>query len=107
VYEAARPLPTEQPHRNSGLFSDHYLNTTLPRRPDWRELAGKAGRAMEQVAVILSRYAPSSNEAQTEEDLVRPVLRSVAFSEVIIIVGRLVRKAWTRYRWETRPSRRP
>jgi transposase len=31
----------------------------------------------------------------------------VAFSEVIIIVRRLVRKAWTRYRWETRHSRRP
>ncbi len=31
----------------------------------------------------------------------------VAFSEVIIIVGRLVRKAWTRSRWEGRPCRRP
>ena len=31
----------------------------------------------------------------------------VAFSNVIIIVGRLLRKAWTHYRWEGRPSRRP
>jgi transposase len=31
----------------------------------------------------------------------------VAFSNVIIIVGRLVRKAWIRYRWEDRPTRRP
>lgn len=31
----------------------------------------------------------------------------IAFSTVIIIVGRLVRQAWTRYRWETRPRRRP
>ena len=31
----------------------------------------------------------------------------IAFSSVIIIVGRLIRKAWTRYRWESRPSRRP
>jgi transposase len=31
----------------------------------------------------------------------------VAFSNAIIIVGRLIRKAWTRYRWESRPSRRP
>jgi transposase len=31
----------------------------------------------------------------------------VAFSDVVIIVGRLIRKAWTRYRWEVRPSRRP
>ena len=31
----------------------------------------------------------------------------IAFSAAIIIVGRLVRQAWTRYRWETRPRRRP
>jgi IS5 family transposase len=31
----------------------------------------------------------------------------VAFSEVVIIVRRLVREGWTRYRWEGRPSRRP
>jgi len=31
----------------------------------------------------------------------------MAFSNVIIIVGRLIRKAWTRYHWESRPSRRP
>jgi transposase len=31
----------------------------------------------------------------------------IAFSNVIIIVGRLLRKAWTRYRWQSRPRRRP
>lgn len=31
----------------------------------------------------------------------------IAFSDVIITVGRLVREAWTRYRWESRPCRRP
>ena len=32
----------------------------------------------------------------------------IAFSDVIIIiVRRLIREAWTRYRWETRPSRKP
>jgi transposase len=31
----------------------------------------------------------------------------IAFSNVVIIVGRLVREVWTRYRWETRPARRP
>jgi transposase len=31
----------------------------------------------------------------------------IGFSNVVIVVGRLVREAWTRYRWETRPSRRP
>jgi transposase len=30
----------------------------------------------------------------------------VAFSEVVIIVRRLIREGWTRYRWEGRPFRR-
>ena len=31
----------------------------------------------------------------------------IAFSNVVIIVGRLVREAWSRYRWEGRPHRCP
>jgi hypothetical protein len=31
----------------------------------------------------------------------------VAFSEVVIIVRRLIREGWGRYRWEGRPYRRP
>ena len=31
----------------------------------------------------------------------------VAFSDVVIIVRRLIREGWRRYRWEGRPSRRP
>jgi transposase len=31
----------------------------------------------------------------------------IAFSNVVIVVRRLVRKAWSRFRWESRPSRRP
>jgi IS5 family transposase len=31
----------------------------------------------------------------------------VAFSEVVIIVRRLIREGWSCYRWEGRPSRRP
>ncbi len=31
----------------------------------------------------------------------------IAFSDVVIIVRRLAREGWTRYRWEGRPSRRP
>jgi len=31
----------------------------------------------------------------------------IAFSEVVIIVRRLIRRSWTHYRWQTRPTRRP
>lgn len=67
--------PTGRPHRNQALFSDHYLNATLPMRSDWRGLADEARPAMEEIARILDSYTPSENEAQVEEELVRPVLR--------------------------------
>ena len=31
----------------------------------------------------------------------------MAFSDVVIIVRRLIREGWIRYRWEGRPPRRP
>jgi hypothetical protein len=31
----------------------------------------------------------------------------LAFSAIIVIVGRLIRRGWTNYRWDGRPSRRP
>ena len=73
--EATQPVPTAQPHRNHGLFSDHYLDVTLPERPRWKELVEQARPVMEEISRIFDSYAPSDNEAQTEEDLVRPVLR--------------------------------
>jgi hypothetical protein len=64
-----------RPHRNHGLFSDHYLNVTLPARPDWKALADESRPVMEEIAALLEAYTPSENEAQVEEDLVRPILR--------------------------------
>ena len=67
--------PMGRPHRNQGLFSDHYLNATLPTRPDWRDLADEARPVLDEITVLLESYTPSENEAQVEEELVRPVLR--------------------------------
>lgn len=54
--------PTGRPHRNLGLFSDHYLNVTLPGRA----LAGEAEGMVAEVSRVLDAYTPSQNEAQTE-----------------------------------------
>ena len=67
----ARPVA----HRNAGLFSDHYLNATLPERPGWKALAEEARPVMEETARVFGSFVPSANEAQTEQDLVRPVLK--------------------------------
>ena len=67
--------PVGRAHRNHGLFSDHYLNVTLPAQSDWKALIDEARPAMQEIASLLDSYTPSENEAQVEEDLVRPILR--------------------------------
>ncbi len=68
-----------RPHRNHGLFSDHYLNVTLPARLDWKALAValavEARPVIEEIASLLDSYTASKNEAQLEEELMRPILR--------------------------------
>ena len=58
-----QPAAADQHHRNSGLFSDHYLNSTLPRRSDWQELVSEAEAVMDELAGILAAYTPSKNES--------------------------------------------
>jgi hypothetical protein len=71
------PLSLAQTHNNQQLFSDHYLNVTLPGRPEWKLLAHDAGQALAQIAPIVRAYVPSDKEAQTEDDLLRPILRAL------------------------------
>ncbi len=68
-------------HHNQQLFSDHYLDVTLPEREDWRVLAAdpETLAVMNRIAAIFQRYRPSEGEkeAQTEERCVKPVLRAL------------------------------
>lgn len=74
----AQQLPLVAPaHNNQQLFSDHYLNNSLPQRGDWQMLAATARPIMAQIASIFAHYTPSNNEAQTERDLVQPVLEAL------------------------------
>lgn len=74
------PLSLAQRHNNQQLFSDHYLNITLPARPEWKLLAHDAGQALAAIAPIVRAYVRSDDEAQTEEDLIRPVLRALEYT---------------------------
>jgi len=62
-------------HNNRQLFSDHYLNVTLLQRQDWLELATAAEPVVNKIKGVYGAYIPSDNEAQLEENVVRPVLR--------------------------------
>ena len=70
-------VPTVMPHNNRQLFSDHYLNITLPQQQDWQELVALAKPLMEHIGRIYNAYVPSDNEAQLEEDVVRPVFKAL------------------------------
>src|SRR5436309_3143383 len=64
-----------RPHNNQQLFSDYYLDVTLPKRADWQALTSQAEPMMREIAAIFAGYKPSNNEAQTEDDLIKRVLR--------------------------------
>ena len=74
--QKALPYP---PHRNAGLFSDHYLNVILPAEPAWNALAEEAVAKMAEIAAIRAQYIPSEDERQTEEGFIIPVLRALGF----------------------------
>ena len=64
-------------HNNQHLFSDHYLNVSLPARLDWQTLVVEAGPVMAQIAALFKKYKPGGKEAQAEYRLVRPVLEAL------------------------------
>ncbi len=65
------------PHANHLLFSDHYLNRTLPQRLDWLSLAEAAAPVREALAALYASFTPSDNEAQTEDGWIKPVLKAL------------------------------
>ncbi len=63
-------------HHNQRLFSDHYLDHILPRH--WDSLRDEASRVMLQLQELYARFTPNvNNEAQTEDDWIKPVLRAM------------------------------
>jgi hypothetical protein len=56
-----------RPHRNRGLFSDHYLNITLPGRPDWRALAGDATGATQEMPAAARSLLSTTTSAPSAE----------------------------------------
>ncbi|MBI3948401.1 MAG: N-6 DNA methylase [Armatimonadetes bacterium] len=62
------------PHNNQGLLADHYLDEVLPWRDGWLALAEESRPILAQIAGLFAAFTPSSVEAQTEQDLVRPIL---------------------------------
>ncbi|NTW02534.1 MAG: N-6 DNA methylase, partial [Oscillochloris sp.] len=71
------PLALARRHYNRQLFADRYLDEILPRRGAWLDLVDAAAPVLRRVREIFAAFSPSANEAQTEHDLVRPVLAAL------------------------------
>lgn len=63
------------PHGNSGLFSDHYLENTLPGLPGWSEPLEEARLVRTAIAETFAGYVPDESEPRIEQDLLLPILR--------------------------------
>lgn len=70
-------VASSAPYENRNLFSDHYLDTGAREHPEWREDASGAWNRALELFAEKRRILPGSNEAQTEEEWVRPVLAQV------------------------------
>jgi type I restriction-modification system DNA methylase subunit len=63
-------------HHNQGLFSDYYLDNILPK--EWAVLQTEAIEIMERLQLLYAKFTPNpNNEAQTEDDWIKPVLREL------------------------------
>jgi hypothetical protein len=75
------PLAQDQYHHNRQLFADYYLNTVLPQRPDWHDLAHtqEVHDTLARIAALWAQYRPSPDEkeAQTEDAWIKPVLEAL------------------------------
>ena len=65
------------------LFSNHYLEHRLPDHPEWAEDPRPAFEAIHALWQKALRHGDSWNEAQTEQEFVRPVLEALGWSFVV------------------------
>lgn len=70
-------LTPQVSHANHQLFSDHFLDHVLPQSEEWKEEIGRpeSVEMMDALGRLYAAFCPTEIEAQTEEDLVRPILR--------------------------------
>ncbi|GEM_PF-2440611 len=74
------PLTLAQRRHNRQLFADRDLDVTLPERDAWQALFEPAASVLAQIRAIFAAFTPSTSEARTERELVRPVLEALGHS---------------------------
>ena len=77
---AQQSLSGKAARHNQRLFSDYFLEHILPKEApwqyDWHLAEIEAEPILRQLQQLFAQFTPNAkNEAQTEEDWIRPVLR--------------------------------
>jgi hypothetical protein len=65
---------------NKPLFSQHYLEHRLPDSGEWQEDVSGAFSRLESLYQQKKAILPTLNEAQTEAELIQPILEIRFFS---------------------------
>ena len=79
---SAEPQPRMQASGKS-LFSQHYLETRLPGHPEWAEDPRPAFAAVVAMWQKARLVGHAWNEAQTEDEFVKPVLAALGWSYIL------------------------
>ncbi len=67
------------------LFSQHYLIHRLPQHPEWAEDPRPVLEAIRSLWARARQHGDTWNEAQTEEEFIKPVLRILGWSYIVQI----------------------
>src|SRR5438874_9005932 len=78
---SSRPaITTSTTSPAKSLFSPHYLNNRLRDHDEWREDVSAPLDELRTLYEKTKTILPTSNEAQTEEEFVRPALKVLGFA---------------------------
>ena len=69
--------------QNNTLFSDNYLQNRLPLLPEWTEDVIPLFVEIQRLMKLAQQFGNSWNEAQTEEEFIKPVLRLLGWSFIV------------------------
>ena len=67
-------ITPQRPPAGKSLFSQHYLQQRLPDHPDWHEDPMPAFEALRALWLKARMFGANWNEAQTEDEFIRPAL---------------------------------
>jgi hypothetical protein len=72
---------------NRGLFSDHYLQSRLPKRPEWQTGQNMVDFRQKLLALYESQkpHLSKYNEAQTEQKFIKPILDLLGYSDCYVV----------------------